>query len=89
MARIPAAASASQREMVSFFMLILLEIVGTGAPQSGTRSVNSDEFGINDNRSFCKIVTELKFQYVIEVTEDLARFRFAAPIILDYSRALF
>jgi len=47
MAIIPAAASASQRDRVSFFMLILLRVSGPAAPQSGVRSVNSDEFGIN------------------------------------------
>jgi hypothetical protein len=35
MAKIPAAASASQRDRVSFFMLILLEVGGTAASQSG------------------------------------------------------
>jgi hypothetical protein len=32
-AKIPAAASASQSERVIFFMVILLEFVGTAAPQ--------------------------------------------------------
>jgi hypothetical protein len=33
MAKIPAAASASQSDIVSFFMLILLEFIGPEAPQ--------------------------------------------------------
>jgi hypothetical protein len=51
---IPAAASASQRDNVSFFMLILLEFGGTAASQSGVRSVNSDEFAFNLIKNYSK-----------------------------------
>ena len=61
MAKIPAAASASQRDKVSFFMLILLEFGGPAASQSGARSVNSDEFAINSTRIILQGGIELKF----------------------------
>jgi hypothetical protein len=61
---IPAAASASQREIVSFFILILLEVNGPVASQSGARSVNSDEFGFNGSRIIPQAAIELKFWYV-------------------------
>jgi hypothetical protein len=50
MAKIPAAASASQSERVSFFMGFLLEFSCTSASQLGLRYVNCDEFAFHDIR---------------------------------------
>jgi hypothetical protein len=67
-AKTPAAASASQSDSVSFFILILLEFGGPAASQSGVRSVNCDEFAFNDIRRIPQGVIELKLWYLLLVT---------------------
>ena len=67
-AKTPAAASASQSDIVSFFMLILLEFGGPAASQSGVRSVNCDEFAFHNSRRIPQGVIELKLRYLLLVT---------------------
>ena len=85
MAKIPAAASASQSEMVSFFMVILLGFSGSAPRNKALKSVNCDEFAINDIRPVLQGVIELKSGYFPLVTVRL----YVKQIMSLYSTVLY